>query len=283
MISTPPDVMVLGSSRIARDAVGGLAGLGLAVRWVGSDLPLDGAEPRLVHRVMGNPLDEAVLARAGMERAGAVIAAESRSDACCVLAVAAHEVFGVRHVALPLAGDALACGLVTLGIDVVELDALEERAFIRSISASSRPAVDARRGRGSPAARSPRRVVVAGVGTLAARLSARLERAGEHVLRVDAEVAADPETLRRSPVAAADLLVAAAREDDRNLAVALAALRLFSVQRVVARVDHPAREALFRESGVETVCVTRLAVQALLAFVQRVRRAAGGHERNGGT
>lgn len=126
-------------------------------------------------------------------------------------------------------------------------------------------------------------VVVVGCGRLGAYLANRLSRAGHSVVAVDVREeafaaltaefggfrvegdATEFSVLRQAKAEAADVLIAATREDNVNLMVALVAKKVLGVGRVVARVFDLEREELYRGLGVETVCPTVVAGDLLLA------------------
>lgn len=113
------------------------------------------------------------------------------------------------------------------------------------------------------------RIIIAGAGKTGAYLGAKLlndhdvtliESNGAKAERVQAALslatviagdACEPSVLEKAGLQNADLLVAATGDDEDNLVVAMLA-REFDVDRVVARVNHPANEWLFdKEWGVD--------------------------------
>jgi len=69
--------------------------------------------------------------------------------------------------------------------------------------------------------------------------------------------------LREARLEQADYLFAVTRNDNINLMVAQVGLKVFNVPRVIARVYDPAREALYREFGIETISPTKLTAEAV--------------------
>jgi trk system potassium uptake protein TrkA len=65
---------------------------------------------------------------------------------------------------------------------------------------------------------------------------------------------ADLAVLRKADIAKAAAVIAVTHHDAINLMVTQAAKTLFQVPRVMARVNDPQRDAIFRELGIETVC-----------------------------
>ena len=113
------------------------------------------------------------------------------------------------------------------------------------------------------------RIVIAGAGKTGAYLGAKLlenhdvtliEVRREKAERVQAMLslahviegdACEPAVLERAGLQDADLLVAATGDDEDNLVVAMLAHE-FAVDRVVARINHPANEWLFdKEWGID--------------------------------
>lgn len=70
--------------------------------------------------------------------------------------------------------------------------------------------------------------------------------------------------LRQAKAQEADKLIAVTRDDNVNLAIAQIAQVVCNVPVVVARVNDPEREAIFRELGIHTVCPLLLANDDLL-------------------
>ncbi len=138
------------------------------------------------------------------------------------------------------------------------------------------------------------RIVVMGCGRLGSHLANLLSAAGHHIVVVDRNEAAfdnlsperfsgfriagdasEPAVLRQAGLDRADILIAATREDNLNLMVALVARQVFGVRQVMARVYDPAREAVYREQGVATVCPTTMAAEEFYRLVYRAEAAGG--------
>jgi trk system potassium uptake protein TrkA len=187
-----------------------------------------------------------------------------------------------------------------LGVEIVCPTVLEATALIRRVEEIAR--IDLAAG-GVNGARPVGclRIVVAGCGRLGAHLVRSLWREGHEVAGLDVDPAAleelragafegrlvegdatEPSALRRAGVEGADLLVVAIRDDDVSLMAALAAHRLLGVEKVVARVCDPEREALFRGLGLATVCPTVLGGEAILGLLGRDVAAPAGPASSGG-
>lgn len=125
-------------------------------------------------------------------------------------------------------------------------------------------------------------IVVVGCGRLGVYLANRLSRQGHSVVAIDNNEAkfarlssefsgfrlegdgAELAVLQRAKIQEADRLIAVTREDNVNLAIAQIAKSVFGVSEVVARVNDPQREAIFRELGIRTVCPLILATEYML-------------------
>jgi len=125
-------------------------------------------------------------------------------------------------------------------------------------------------------------IVIVGCGRLGSYLASTLSQQGHSVVAVDADHeafenlsaeysgfrvegnGAELGVLKQAKIDKADLVIAATREDNVNLMVAQVARRIFKVPRVLTRVFDPKREEIYRELGVDTVCPTTIAANALL-------------------
>jgi trk system potassium uptake protein TrkA len=130
--------------------------------------------------------------------------------------------------------------------------------------------------------KDPDYIVIVGCGRLGSYLANALSRAGRSVVVVDrsedafaglapefsgfrvAGDAVELETLKSANADRAGCLLAVAQDDNVNLMVAQVARQVFEVPRVIARVSDPAREAAFRNTGVDTVSPTALAGASFL-------------------
>jgi trk system potassium uptake protein len=135
-------------------------------------------------------------------------------------------------------------------------------------------------------------VVVVGAGRLGSILANRISRLGSSVVVVDRDErafrnldvdfsgfkvagdAAEMAVLLRAGVDRADCVLAITPFDNVNLMVAQVAREMFDVERVIARNYDPAREVIYHEMGVETICPTQLAAGAFLDALDRSAREA---------
>ena len=120
-------------------------------------------------------------------------------------------------------------------------------------------------------------IIVAGCGRLGVHMANQLSQEGHSVVVVDTDPAkfqnlsaefsgfrlegdaAELAVLQQAKAGSADRLIAVTREDNVNLAIAQIGKVVFRVSVVVARVNDPQREAIFRELGISTVCPMLLA------------------------
>lgn len=128
-------------------------------------------------------------------------------------------------------------------------------------------------------------VIVVGCGRLGALLASRLSSLGSSVVVIDREQAAfenlstdfsgfrvagdaaELDVLRQARIDRAQCLLAVTSYDNLNLMVAQVAQAVFGVSKVMARVNNPSREAVYREFGIETICPTTLAAAAFLSVL----------------
>ena len=89
------------------------------------------------------------------------------------------------------------------------------------------------------------------------------ERFGAVVMLGDGAEAA---TLRRAGAARADVVIAATGEDEDNLVICQVAKKMFEVAHVIARVNNPKNEELFKRLGIDTtVSVTNI----ILSYIEQ--------------
>lgn len=134
-------------------------------------------------------------------------------------------------------------------------------------------------------------IIVVGAGRLGSSLARSLVEAGHRVTVVDwsrqsfswvedlREVefvlgtGIDTDVLRRAGAEEADALAAVTDNDNANIMIAQTAERMFHIGRVVARVNDPRNEALLARFGIEAVCPTSIAADALSAAIRGEAKA----------
>ena len=133
---------------------------------------------------------------------------------------------------------------------------------------------------------SNRYVIVVGCGRLGSLLANRLSSLGSSVVVIDRKEsafenlstefsgfrvtgdAAELAVLHQARIDKAQCLLAITSYDNVNLMVAQVAQTVFSVPQVMARVNDPSREAVYREFGIETICPTNLTAAAFLGALR---------------
>jgi len=126
-------------------------------------------------------------------------------------------------------------------------------------------------------------VIVVGCGQLGALLASQLSSLGSSVVVIDREQAAfenlstdfsgfrvagdaaELDVLRQARIDRAQCLLAVTNYDNLNLMVAQVSQAVFGVPKVMARVNNPSREAVYREFGIETICPATLSAAAFLS------------------
>jgi trk system potassium uptake protein len=140
-----------------------------------------------------------------------------------------------------------------------------------------------------------RYIVIVGCGRLGGVLANNLSAAGHSLVVIDRrEIAFDKlsaefsgfrilgdaiemEVLQQARIDRANILFATTTEDNVNLMVAQVAREVFNVSRVVARVYDPAREAMYREFGIDTISPTKLSASAFLQVLEPGVPGANNH------
>jgi trk system potassium uptake protein len=128
-------------------------------------------------------------------------------------------------------------------------------------------------------------VIIIGCGRFGSILANRLSLAGHYVVVIDTDEnafgkllpeysgfrvqgdATEIEVLRQARVESADLLIAATREDNINLMVAQVARVEFGVRRVLARVNEPVKEDVYRILSIPTISPTAVAVDLFFQWM----------------
>jgi trk system potassium uptake protein len=124
-------------------------------------------------------------------------------------------------------------------------------------------------------------VLVVGCGRLGTRLAGILDEHGHDVAVVDSNADAfhnlsdhfsgitvvgmplDMTVLKNAGVESCDAMAVVTPDDNLNITVSQIAQEFFGVKNVVARISDPAREKVFKNFGLKTVCPTKLASDAI--------------------
>jgi trk system potassium uptake protein TrkA len=136
-------------------------------------------------------------------------------------------------------------------------------------------------------------IVVVGCGRVGSHLAGRLSHEGHSVVVIDRDEnafaslpaefsgfrvegdATEAAVLHRAKVDRADAVVAVTDNDNVNAMVAQIAGAVFKVTRVIARLDDPSREDVYRDLGIETVCPTIFTADIVADRMVEVVRRAG--------
>jgi trk system potassium uptake protein len=124
-------------------------------------------------------------------------------------------------------------------------------------------------------------VLVVGCGRLGTRLAGILDEHGHDVAVIDSNADAfhnlsdhfsgitvvgmplDMTVLKNAGVESCDAMAVVTPDDNLNITVSQIAQEFFGVKNVVARISDPAREKVFKNFGLKTVCPTKLAGDAI--------------------
>ncbi len=123
------------------------------------------------------------------------------------------------------------------------------------------------------------RVLIMGCGRVGAGLAARLAGEGHHVTVLDTDAFAflrllpefegrrlvgsgtDDRMLVQAGIESADMFVAVASGDNRNILASQKAKEMYGVQVVVTRVKDPLRAELFNRLGLRTFSPTKVGIE----------------------
>ena len=123
-------------------------------------------------------------------------------------------------------------------------------------------------------------------------LACRLYREGHDVAVIDSDEASfkgldddfeglrvvgvpvDQDILKKAGIDQADALAAVTQDDNMNIMVSQVAKDICGISRVVARISDPAREDIFHQFGLDTICPTNLSVEAMAAILTGKSAAA---------
>lgn len=129
-------------------------------------------------------------------------------------------------------------------------------------------------------------VVIIGCGKVGAKFAQVLSEEGNEVVIVSNDnkafknlphdfdgvtltgVPIDQDILKMAGIETTDALVAVTEDDNVNIMVCQVAKEIFKVPKVIARIYNPAREHVFHEFGLETICPTDITVNVMRALVE---------------
>jgi trk system potassium uptake protein len=128
-------------------------------------------------------------------------------------------------------------------------------------------------------------IIVIGCGKVGAKLARVLADEGHEVVIVDNDsqafknlgvgfngltvtgVPIDQDVLKQAGIETADALAAVTPDDNVNIMACQVAREIFKIPRVIARIYNPAREHVFHEFGLNTICPTNLTVDVIRSMV----------------
>lgn len=77
----------------------------------------------------------------------------------------------------------------------------------------------------------------------------------------------DQDILKQAGIETADALAAVTPDDSVNIMVSQMAKEIFKVPKVIARIYNPAREHVFHQFGLNTICPTNLTVDVIKSMI----------------
>lgn len=119
-------------------------------------------------------------------------------------------------------------------------------------------------------------ILIIGCGKLGSYLAGLLSKEGKDVVVIDKTEdsfkslsedfsgftlsgdATEIDVLERAKIDKADVVIATTEDDNINVMIAQIAKKIYNVPCVLARLFEPARENIYREFGIETICPTIL-------------------------
>ena len=128
-------------------------------------------------------------------------------------------------------------------------------------------------------------LIIIGCGKVGSKFAEVMSAEGHDVVIVDNEVASfkalgpsfngititgvpiDQDVLKQAGIETADALAAVTPDDNVNIMVCQVAKELFKVPRVLARIYNPAREYVFHQFGLQTICPTNITVDVIRSMV----------------
>ena len=128
-------------------------------------------------------------------------------------------------------------------------------------------------------------IIVIGCGKVGSGFAESMSREGHDVVIVDNDASAlerlspdftglkvvgvpiDQDVLKRAGIERADALAAVTPDDNINIMACQIAKELYKVKRVIARIYNPARESLFHQFGLDTICPTNLSVDVIRSII----------------
>lgn len=134
-------------------------------------------------------------------------------------------------------------------------------------------------------------ILIIGCGRVGSSLAAILSREGHDISIVDRDghnfsllpedfngfvttgYPTDSDILRRAGIENCDAVAAVSSDDNVNIMVSQLAKEIFGIKTVVARINDPAREQIFSQFGLDTICPTNIAVDSVRSALVRSQSA----------
>ncbi|MCX8129123.1 MAG: NAD-binding protein [Clostridia bacterium] len=128
-------------------------------------------------------------------------------------------------------------------------------------------------------------IIVIGCGKVGSKLAHILSDEGHDVVILDNDsknfkslgtgfngitvtgVPIDQDVLKQAGIETADALAAVTPDDNVNIMACQVAREIFKIPRVIARIYNPAREHVFHEFGLETICPTNITAEVIRSIV----------------
>lgn len=128
-------------------------------------------------------------------------------------------------------------------------------------------------------------IIVIGCGKVGSGFAETMSKEGHDIVIVDNDAAAldrlslsftglkvagvpiDQDVLKRAGIEQADALAAVTPDDNINIMACQIAKELYKVRRVIARIYNPARESLFHQFGLDTICPTNISVDIIRSII----------------
>ena len=128
-------------------------------------------------------------------------------------------------------------------------------------------------------------IIVIGCGKVGSGFAEAMSQEGHDVVIVDNDalqleklspgftglkvtgVPIDQDVLKRAGIERADALAAVTPDDNINIMACQIAKELYKVKRVIARIYNPARESVFHQFGLDTICPTNISVDVIRSII----------------
>ena len=126
-------------------------------------------------------------------------------------------------------------------------------------------------------------IIIVGCGKVGVSLAEVLSKEGHDIIVMDRNpesfkalsedfngmtvtgIPIDQDVLKEASIETCDTLVAVTPDDNINIMVCQVAKEFFNVSKVIARINNPVREKIFRNFGIETICPTTLTAAAIIS------------------